>query len=297
MSNDSLDATTILTRLRRKELAERLREPFSIDQVKWRRADGPPQSGQVWLMPYLDARDVMDRLDDVLGMTSWHATFVQTDVYSVVCTIHVEIEGQAFEKTDVGTASAGTQPDIAVKAAYSDSLKRAAVHLGVGRYLYSVPKVLVPVDQYGQPKVRPNLPDHAMTAADREACAAAVPIPVVQAPAMVAQPVQQNGPLTTQRLGGDGREPVQRPIEVQLPHIDVLASHQELWKQMGPDDLEYAMKIGNAIGIAAGPNGSRVLLRRYYDAYSTRDNVPNLVRQYLDAFIVEAWANTPVAYV
>ena len=276
-----------------KEMAARLSEPFGIESVKWR-SEEQPVNGQVRMVPYLDARDVMDRLDEVFGMTSWHATFVQVGHRSVLCTIHVKAGDLEFCKTDVGSAAGDMREDYAVKAAHSDGLKRAAVHLGVGRYLYALTDMWVPADQNGWPKYRPQLPTWAMTEADRAAQAAqAAQVPAQPVQTNQAPPPTQPQPLVTQRLGGDGRQ----PVEVQLPPIAVVANHRELWPQLGPDDREFASKVGNAIGCAAGPKGSRVMLRRYYDEYSRRDNVPNLVRQYLDSFMVEAWEATPKEFI
>jgi hypothetical protein len=52
-------------------------------------------------------------------------------------------------KADVGVYQ-GSKPDaLAVKSAYSDALKRAAVKFGIGASLYACPKVWAAVDTYG----------------------------------------------------------------------------------------------------------------------------------------------------
>jgi len=265
-----------------KEVIERLARPFSVDQLKWR-ADGQPQNGQVYVIPYIDARVVMDRLDEVFEMSDWHTTFeMLMDGRSASCTIHVtwwsndttKEDDRSFSKTDVGSATEGTKPDLVVKAAYSDALKRAAVHLGVGRYLYALSGQWVKADASGRPLHTPILPDWAMNDEDREKAVKAreesAKAPPVQPPP-VQTPTQ---PLQTQRLGGDGREqpPVQpgpvQPVEITLPlNQPPVNNHQHSFALLAPDDKAVVIPIANAIG-AAQANNNRFLLRRYFAAFS-----------------------------
>lgn len=295
-----------------KEAIERLARPFSLDQLKWR-ADGQPQNGMVYVIPYLDARNVMDRLDEALGMENWHTTFeMLLNGTSASCTIHVKHAGiESFSKTDVGSASNDTvgnptRQDLVVKSAYSDALKRAAVHLGVGRYLYALSGVWVKdLRPLKYPTVL-DLPDWALNEEDRakavkarEEAAKAPPVVTPVQPA--AQPQQQPAkqPPQTQRLGGDGREqpPVQPPQQVEIVLPVTLTdnppthTHQELFVLLGPDDRTVVIPIANAIGAAAGQN-SRYLLHRYYDAYRIRDNITQVGFDYLNAFLLEAWSRT-----
>jgi Rad52/22 family double-strand break repair protein len=94
-------------------------------------------SGQV--AAYVDARLVFDRLDLVCG-GRWHARFealperlVPKPEEGEAELIYVRCRLTAFGVTreDVG---AGESP----KAAFSDAIKRAAVHFGVGRALYAM---------------------------------------------------------------------------------------------------------------------------------------------------------------
>ena len=82
---------------------------------------------------YIDARDVMDRLDLVCGQGNW------TDDYRVIngqlfAGIGIFIENQWVWKWDTGTESQ-TEKE---KGIVSDSFKRAAVKWGVGRFLYNL---------------------------------------------------------------------------------------------------------------------------------------------------------------
>ena len=286
-----------------KEIVKRLSRPFSTSELKWR-CDGKPANGQVYVIPYIDARVVMDRLDDVIGMKNWHATFeLLPGGMSAACTIHVRYWAKdttkeddcTFSKTDVGSASDGTKPDLIHKAAYSDAMKRAAVHLGIGRYLYALSGYWVKADANGYPLHNPVLPDWAMNEEDLAAAVKAREEAKSNPPAPVAQPQQPAKPQT-QRLGGDGREqpPVELPpppVEITLPLTQPINTHQQSFVLLGPDDKSVVIPIANAIGAAVSSN-SRELLRRYYDAYKKRENITQVGFEYLDAFMWEAWSRT-----
>jgi hypothetical protein len=119
------------------DLANALKEPFPADVLGWK-----PQSvkgNRALAVCFIDARDVMNRLDEVFGVDGWQDAYAQQPNGSVMCQLRVKVDGQWIEKCDVGNES--DQPDSGdkFKSAVSDSLKRAAVKLGIGRYLYSLP--------------------------------------------------------------------------------------------------------------------------------------------------------------
>ena len=109
---------------------QQLKAPFSPNKIKWRASNFNGNKSPALL--YLDARDVMDRLDEVFGIGRWSTKYVDLDTRAV-CTLSVSFNGWGWvEKADVGTQSTFEGE----KGMYSDALKRAAVQFGVGRYLY-----------------------------------------------------------------------------------------------------------------------------------------------------------------
>jgi hypothetical protein len=91
---------------------------------------------------YIDARDVMNLLDDIVGAENWQ------DDYRVInnqlfAGIGIKIEGQWVWKWDTGTESQ-TEKE---KGIVSDSFKRAAVKWGVGRFLYDLDIIYLDADQ------------------------------------------------------------------------------------------------------------------------------------------------------
>jgi hypothetical protein len=112
---------------------------------------------------FVDSRAIMHRLDSVFGIAGWQDSYVLVAGGSVVCTLRVKIDDEWIAKTDIGSPS--EQPDAGdkLKAAFADSLKRAAVKLGIGRYLYRLPAQWVDYDpQTKQFKQTPALPSWAL---------------------------------------------------------------------------------------------------------------------------------------
>lgn len=85
---------------------------------------------------YIDAREVMDRLDEVVGPGAWSTSFrvLAEQGFCVECTLTIH----GVSKADCGYANSPSDGHDreAMKAAYSDAFKRAAVHWGIGRFLY-----------------------------------------------------------------------------------------------------------------------------------------------------------------
>jgi hypothetical protein len=134
---------------------------FDPREVKWK-----PQSikgARALAICYVDARAVMDRLDDVLGVDGWRTEYVPLANGSVECRLSVWLGGQWVAKADVGSQSEQPDDGDRVKAAYSDALKRAAVQFGVGRYLYRLGSEWVDWDANAKGFAKtPALPDWAV---------------------------------------------------------------------------------------------------------------------------------------
>lgn len=115
------------------------------------------------MVAYVDARDVADRLDDVFGFDGWSDMYsepyqITTNEFGkqktksyVKCTITVHGEKRDIHKEDIGSESATEN----VKGAYSDAFKRAAVKLGIGRGLYSMPTIMITETKEYNNKVHP----------------------------------------------------------------------------------------------------------------------------------------------
>ena len=118
---------------------EALQAPIQKHLVKQRVGRGNQK------FDYITSRVVMDRLDTVCGPANWRNEFSPSLAgEGVQCTIYIRIDGEWVGKSDVGSESNIEEE----KGAYSDALKRAAVHWGIARELYGD----LPVAQTPEPR-------------------------------------------------------------------------------------------------------------------------------------------------
>jgi hypothetical protein len=118
----------------RPSIEDRLAEPFDPRELKLK-----PQvvnGNRALAVIYVDARVVQDRLDRVFGVDGWQDDYEILADGNVLCRLRVKIDGAWITKTDVGGPSAQPDGGDRLKAATSDALKRAAVKLSIGRYIY-----------------------------------------------------------------------------------------------------------------------------------------------------------------
>lgn len=100
---------------------------------KWRVQSFSKQKPQATCVAYVDARDVMDRLDEVCiyGWERLHSEF-KNHLY---CGISIVMpNGEKLTRWDCGVES----NQDAEKGEASDSFKRASVNWGIGRFLYDM---------------------------------------------------------------------------------------------------------------------------------------------------------------
>ena len=123
----------------------RLFAPFPPDRVSWRIGTVSKEKMVGMALAYIDARDVMERLDEVCGPAGWQCSYPHANG-KTVCRIEIKIGGEWVGKED----GAGDTDVEAEKGALSDAFKRAAVRWGIGRYLYDLPSPWVQVEAAGK---------------------------------------------------------------------------------------------------------------------------------------------------
>ena len=148
--------------MRENKYLEAFGKPFPASDVSWRLQYVNEQRMQGIAVPYLDARAVADRLDEVVGQNRWKDSYTpwhdsvsnKKTKSSQLCTISIYDDelGQWIDKTDGAEDS-----DIeAVKGGLSDAFKRAAVKWNIGRYLYSFNTVWVAAEAWGNSYIIPE---------------------------------------------------------------------------------------------------------------------------------------------
>jgi len=142
-------------------LADQLKAPFPACDIEWRVGRAFSEDKGV-LLPYVTARAILERLDDVFGVENWTAQY-QTVEQGVICTITAVTEdGNTIVKSD-GSGYTQVEP---LKGGISGALKRTASALGIGRYLYDLGEVVAPLRNkkfYGEIE----LPDRFLPESER----------------------------------------------------------------------------------------------------------------------------------
>ena len=189
------------------ELLRRLAEPFDPGEIKWK----PQQvkNNRCLAIAYIDARLIEDRLDEVLGGENWKNEYQPLHDGNVECRLTIRLGGEWIGKSDVGGPSEQPDPGDRMKAAYSDSLKRAAVKFGIGRYLYRLGQSWVDYDPVKKMiAVKPQLPAFAIPARQQGEKLARGGVSMTAAPG--------TKPPTVGPKGGTGTPPKQLAQELKV---------------------------------------------------------------------------------
>ncbi len=230
-------------------IAQALAAPFDSAEVKFK-----PQTvsgNRALAVPFVDARVIQDRLDEVLGVMGWQDRYECLPDGSVVCRLRIRVGSEWISKEDVGGQSEQPDEGDRRKAAFSDALKRAAVKFGIGRYLYRTKPQWVDYDPQKRQLLRtPVLPLPEGLAHKKalqmksEPVAPPPPGPAEEAKAARGRPA--NGEELLRRL----RDHDARLAEQGLCKAGELVNHvTAAGKKAGhPDDL--TRWSGEAIGLA-----------------------------------------------
>lgn len=122
---------------------DKLAAEFPRDAISWRAQSVTNSGDKAMALAYIDARDVMERLDAVCGPNNWQDRYEFAGP-KTICYLSIKIDGEWVTKAD----GAGDTAVEAEKGAISDAFKRAAVKWGVGRYLYALDAPWVPCESY-----------------------------------------------------------------------------------------------------------------------------------------------------
>ena len=131
-----------------QEVFELLAAPFPTESISWRIGSTTQDGTKAMALAYLNARDVMDRLDSVVGPGNWQSEYVNAGNGATCCRIGIRIGDDWIWKAD-GAGQTDVEGD---KGQFSDALKRAAVSWGIGRYLYDLDSPWVEVEGSGKGK-------------------------------------------------------------------------------------------------------------------------------------------------
>ena len=146
-----------------KEVWEKLSAPFPEEEIEWKVAKVFKGRGIALVVPYISARSVMDRLDEVVGPDGWSFDFELLPDGTVKGKLTV----LGVTKCDRGDI--GGEDSTGTKGSTSDALKRCGVLFGIGRYLYRAPRQYLKYDEKAEKLLeKPKLPQELLPKRSQE---------------------------------------------------------------------------------------------------------------------------------
>lgn len=150
------------------EIMKKLQEFFAPDEIEWRVGATNKDKTKGLALPYVTNRAIQNRLDEVFGVFGWQNEYRMWKNNSQICGISVWDEEK---ETWITKWDGADDSDMeGTKGGLSDSMKRAAYQWGIGRYLYRIPIVWMPLKQQGRSYALaeiPKIPDEFLPEAYR----------------------------------------------------------------------------------------------------------------------------------
>jgi hypothetical protein len=147
--------------------------PFDLREIKWRITHTTRDGRRGAVIAFADPRAYTDRLNRLFTPTGWTRSYevstvssvsrmkkdklIQTGKVLVTCTLTITGMG-----CHAGSGEEWADEENAMTAAEAQAFKRAASCYGLGRYLYDLAEMWVPLNEHRQPIQIPTLPQWAL---------------------------------------------------------------------------------------------------------------------------------------
>lgn len=103
------------------------------------------------MLTYVDARYVMDKLDEVVGSANWTSEFYELK-NRLFCRITITFMRDDKTIATISKTDCGVESNVEKeKGEVSDAFKRCAVHFGIGRDLYNSEDLYAECGSNGKP--------------------------------------------------------------------------------------------------------------------------------------------------
>jgi len=185
-------------------LFAQLAVPFDPTEIKWRVTHTTRDGSRGAVIAFADPRAYTDRLNRLFTPTGWTRSYevstvssvtrtkkdklIQTGKVLVTCTLTITGLG-----CHAGSGEEWADEENAMTSAEAQAFKRAASCYGLGRYLYDLAEMWVPLNEHRQPIQIPTLPQWALPKAGP---------PGKTHPSAGQRPAQvQRGPIDQQTTG------------------------------------------------------------------------------------------------
>ena len=126
------------------EIMKKLKEKFLENELEFRIGSMNSDKTMALALPYVQARAIQNRLDEVVGFNNWQVSYREING-GFICSLSLCIDGIWITKED----GAGMTDFESIKGGISNAFKRVAAS-GIGRYLYEFKKSWYPVKLQGK---------------------------------------------------------------------------------------------------------------------------------------------------
>ena len=133
------------------DLAAALTAPFALEAIELLPGATSQDKQRCLAMAYADLRVYQARLDEDAGIEFWSSTYQMT-ARGIVCSLTI----CGVTKSGIGDYPADSRDENAATSAEAQAFKRACSAFGIGRYLYSLPKVWCAYDEFRKRIVNPE---------------------------------------------------------------------------------------------------------------------------------------------
>jgi hypothetical protein len=127
---------------------EHLLVPFAHDHLEFKVEVKSKDGKKGQASTYVDPRRYMERLDEAFGPANWSVEYKAIGDQAVIARLSITHNGQTVVREDVGEFGVGGRSQF--PTATAQAFKRACASLGLGRYLYFLPKMWGLINDYGQ---------------------------------------------------------------------------------------------------------------------------------------------------
>lgn len=205
---------------------EKLATPFPESAIEWRVGRMGWSSTGPWLfaLAYITSRHVMQRLDETVGPENWRASFREVSG-GFLCRLEIRVNDEWLVRED-----GADKTDVeAIKGGVSDSLKRAAVHYGIGRYLYDLTESFADVAETKQKGWR----YHKDAKTGKEVWWQPPRLPREFLPPMAKQPKAEEPPETQRVEAKPAEQPLPPDVaELQREISSICGKSKDDWNRM-----------------------------------------------------------------
>jgi hypothetical protein len=256
-----------------------LKAPFDESHISWRVGQKTTDGSMGQALPFIDNRVIQFVLDSIVKPENWRNEYTEVladgKLIAVRCALYIRVNGEWISKEDAAPLTVTNNLELAIKGVYSDAMKRAAVHWGIGRYLYEFRAPWVPLSEKGRLLSAPALPAHMLPegATVRESPEANASAPAASAPRTPSKPAAAT-PAKAQAPVSEPEAP--RAVKASTEATTGSDANASLPEGLTPDEVNLVNDLIVKLGKMSG-----AMIRSYVEGPKGQEKLSAAAREYV----------------